>query len=184
MSRIFFAVLLPAGIRKKIVSLQSRIPVNPEDIKWTEENNLHITLHFVGETSEAKLRQLLQGAEVAADCCRQFTASVKGVGVFPSLASPRVLWAGIDEGRYDIMALARSLSVALGVFPDRRYVPHITLGRVRSENKVYLEDFIRNEKDFMTEKFRVNSFFCMESILTRKGPVYKKVKEIFLKKNK
>ena len=74
------------------------------------------------------------------DCCRQFTASVKGVGFVP--ASPRVLWAGIDEGRYDIWPW-HALCPPLESF--RQAVCSSYYSGQGTQRKSFLEDFIRNE---------------------------------------
>ena len=179
MPRIFFALDLPEQIRENLAQLQSSIPHASCAVKLVEKENFHLRLLFCGEVTEATLQQMLQQAQPVANTFPSFTFGIGGVGVFPSPARPRVFWTGIREGREHLMRLATSLSRALGVLPGHAFTPHLTLGRVRQGKSVNSRGFLE-QTDFYAGAFTADRFFCVESILTRRGPVYTKLKEFML----
>ncbi|HHX75316.1 MAG TPA: RNA 2',3'-cyclic phosphodiesterase [Firmicutes bacterium] len=178
MPRIFFAIDLPEKVRENLAQLQLKIPHDPGAVKLVEKDNFHLTLLFCGEVTEANLVRQLRQAAAVAKSFPPFTAGIGGVGVFPSPARPRVFWAGIREGREDIIRLAAALSRTLGVAPGQHYSPHLTLGRVRQGKRASSGNFLE-QTDFFAGAFAVDRFFCLESTLTRRGPVYQK-RETFM----
>lgn len=180
MPRIFFALSLPESVRQQLITLQARLGVAANAVKWVGKENLHLTLQFIGEVTELKLRQILQGAEMAAACCAKFSMMLADVGVFPSPAQPRVIWAGVSEGKEELTKLAQALDIALGRLPEKSFAPHVTLGRFRSGQISNIANALQTEELFRTEVITVESFYCFESTLTRRGPIYRQLKEIIL----
>ena len=179
MARVFFALELPDDLRRQIAFLQQEIPVKPGEVKWVEKNNLHITLYFAGEVDTSRLQQLLKRAEDTATHLKPFTAVIKGIGAFPALSRPQVLWLGIEEGRTEITSMAKMLTET----KDRSkkpFVPHLTMGRVRAGKKVDLKQFLQQAGDYKAGSFLVTKFCCFQSKLTPQGPIYTKIKEFFL----
>lgn len=119
--RAFIAIDLP--------SLVGPIPVGlrPED---------HLTLHFFENLPVERLATAIEAMVEAVIGSDPFDLEVRGVGAFPTLHHPRVLWAGVSEGAATVQSLVARLRHALeaGGFPiePRPYVPHLTLSRVRS----------------------------------------------------
>jgi 2'-5' RNA ligase len=103
-------------------------------VRWIPEQNLHITLWFIGHVDDAKaaaIRDSLCAAwEVTA-----FAIAIDGAGAFPPKGPPSTLWLGVTTGADRLTDLYRELEVrfaALGYEPERRpYHPHITIGRVK-----------------------------------------------------
>ncbi|NLZ38703.1 MAG: RNA 2',3'-cyclic phosphodiesterase [Firmicutes bacterium] len=180
MSRIFFALTLPEEIKTSLLALRKGLTIKPNAVKWVEKENLHLTLHFVGDVDNARIPQLLQKAAAAAAGTAKFTVSVEGVGVFPSLYRPRVVWAGIKKGQAEVIALAQALKQTLGSAQKQPLSPHITIGRIRSGKQLAIEPFLQREAQFYAGTFEVSSFTCFTSTLTRHGPIYRIIKEILL----
>src|SRR5260370_15909102 len=136
--RTFIAVDLGKPLRDRCASLQENLAHTGADVKWVEVENLHVSLLFLGEVDE---REITPICRVVADGCGQrnaFSLSVEQVGCFPHLRRPRVVWVGVGEGRAELVALHDALEPRLqelGCYrrEERRYTPHITLGRLRSE---------------------------------------------------
>src|SRR5215831_13551301 len=136
--RTFIAVDLGQAIRDRCVALQEALARTGTDVKWVGPDNLHVTLLFLGEVVDRDVPALCQAV---AGCCAEieaFPMSVETVGCFPNPRRPRVVWAGVGEGLQPLCALHDDLEVPLLDLgyrrEDRRYTPHITLGRVKSEH--------------------------------------------------
>jgi 2'-5' RNA ligase len=129
--RLFFAVPVPPlpGLTAVRDALAARLP----RARWSPPENFHITLKFLGETSEALVPALAEAAEKAARSAAPFEVSLEKFGGF---SSPRggALWAGCGDGREALAALAARLDAAAEAlsFPkeSRRFTPHVTLARL------------------------------------------------------
>lgn len=119
------------GHAKKIVK---RLRQVASDVKWVEPHLLHWTLHFLGETNEDDLFDVCQAAERATADLSEFTLEARGVGAFPRAKAPRTLWIGAGEGAEAMEALYDALDLELKPLgfrgENRRFVPHLTIGRV------------------------------------------------------
>jgi RNA 2',3'-cyclic 3'-phosphodiesterase len=96
----------------------------------------HLTLHFFEELSSNNLPAVVDSISKAVNGLEPFALEVRGVGAFPSLQRPRVLWAAIGNGSATLCSivdrLRRNLSSTGLPVEDRPFVPHLTLGRIRS----------------------------------------------------
>ncbi len=118
--------------------MQEKLARGGASLKWVEQENLHITLLFLGEVDE---RDLVDLCRAVARCCDQherFLVTVEGVGCFPNPRRPRIVWAGVSEGADQLRALHDSLEpplMELGCYrrEERLFTPHITLGRVKTD---------------------------------------------------
>lgn len=133
--RLFVALALPAAVREALAATQARLQRDAHPVRWSDITKLHLTLQFLGETDAAVVAPLLAGLarlEVA-----PLRLTLSGLGAFPGLQQPRVIWAGV-AGDIDalgqlqaaVVELTRTLGFAV---EPRSFVPHLTLGRVRSE---------------------------------------------------
>ena len=178
--RTFVAVEISDNqIIDSIEKFQSRININA---KAVDPHNLHFTLQFLGDVSEndaQKISKALQTIEFS-----RFKVSLKGVGVFPKLKFPRVIWVGTNEdGGKKLIELANKVQKALlplGFTSDKPFKPHITIFRVKNK----IEDIgekLEKEKDVDFGVQDIASVKFKQSILTPKGPVYSDIKEIVAK---
>lgn len=135
--RTFVAVDIGKAIRDRAAALQESLARAGVEFKWTERDNLHITLLFLGEVEDKKVPAVCRLVADAAQGLHPFTASVEGVGCFPNPRRPRILWVGVGDGAQSLCALHDALEAPLEGLgfrrEERRYTPHITLGRVRAE---------------------------------------------------
>ena len=175
--RLFVAVNLPGPLKGRIAGLQRELALTGADVKWVEEENLHLTVKFLGEVAPERLAALEGALARAVPACRAFRLELSGLGTFPPRGVPRVLWVGVGgevEAFRDLhRAVERSLA-ALG-YPeeDREFRPHLTLGRVRSPRGV---DALRHRMAALDGAYgdlAVGEVALMESRLTPRGPVYR-----------
>ncbi len=174
------AVPLDEALRPAVVDLQRAIarawPQADARVKWVEPANLHFTLKFLGEVPEEHLLSVVEAVrEVAA--FRPFELSIEGLGAFPDLRAPRVLWVGVQEGARELAALARHVEEALSRarFPreERPFEPHLTIGRVRTEGRERgLWQALERLRAAKIGRQRVEWVVVMESRLSPQGPTY------------
>ncbi len=137
MWRVFIAIELPRNLRARLAehikTLRSSIP----DVRasWSREDNLHLTLKFLGEIPIARVEELSAAASIAATKVEPFEIVVEGCGSFPPRGQPRVLWIGIDDpsGRLSELHCAVEDECAKAGFTHepRAFHPHLTIVRLR-----------------------------------------------------
>jgi 2'-5' RNA ligase len=115
--------------------VQRDLGAKASGLSWTKPENLHLTLRFLGDLGDSGVKRAGQAVERGAAEVPAFRARLGGLGTFPSIARPRVLWAGLAEGAEAASALAHSVNRALlrDEFgsPDKPFRAHLTLARVR-----------------------------------------------------
>ncbi len=140
--RLFAAIPLPAAVRAQVAAAQQALSVIDRDVRWVRPEHAHLTLHFLGDTPQTEVADLIVRLSDALADDRALAVRTTGIGAFPNLRRPRVLWLGLSAAD-DPAALARLNTLASNVHnasgalaahterPEAPFVPHITLGRVR-----------------------------------------------------
>jgi 2'-5' RNA ligase len=134
--RLFVALEVPEAVQQGIAAAWAPLRSQERGVAWADPKGLHLTLKFLGEVEERRLPLLETALARAARGSRPLRLQVQGVGAFPSLSSPRVLWVGVIGDREALAALQERVEeelVPLG-FPreGHPFTPHITVGRVRA----------------------------------------------------
>ena len=175
--RTFLGVDLSKAIRDRAVALQERLARTGTEVKWVEPANLHVTLLFLGEVDD---RQIVQVCRLAEECTAKeptFLMSVESVGCFPSAHRPRIIWIGVAEGAQRLCTVHDALESSLAELgyrrEERRYKPHATLGRVKSDRPTdKLSRALVAEAAWKGGETVVREILIMGSELTPHGPVY------------
>jgi len=179
MRRIFIAVKVEAeeSLLKLISSLKSRL--SNESIKWTNPDNIHITLSFLGDTEENLIKVIKSMLKDKCEGSGKFELIIRGSGVFRNLNDPKIIWIGIEPSEKlmrlngFIMKGLKELGVSM---EERPFKPHLTIGRIKHLNdKESLEALMEKYRDSEIQKTRVNEVILYESILLQSGPVYKPI---------
>jgi 2'-5' RNA ligase len=178
--RTFIAVDLGKAVRDRCVALQEALARASAgaDVKWVEQENLHVTLLFLGEVDDRAVPALCQAVTGACAGRDGFALSVEGVGCFPNPRRPRTLWAGIGEGAAELVALHDALEpplLALGCYrrEERQYTPHVTLGRVRGDGGAdRLAAELTRQAKWPGGATDVREVRVLSSELLPQGPVY------------
>lgn len=174
MPRLFTAIELPQAIKQQILGLHSDDLPNA---RWSRQDQMHITLHFIGEISQEQATATQQALEKVQSYA--FSLALAEVGQFPPKGKARVLWAGL---RVDPMlnALHSRIARALqptGFVPDERpFEPHLTVARFkpptpRAALEAYFYHYTHYER-FETPAFPVTEFLLYESELRPEGARY------------
>jgi RNA 2',3'-cyclic 3'-phosphodiesterase len=179
MKRIFIAVKVEPGetLLKMISSFKSVL--NGENIKWTNADNIHITLVFLGDTEEEQIRIISNILKESCEGFGKFELMIRGSGVFKSINDPRVIWAGIEpsEKFKNLNELIKSgLKTAGIMLEERPFKPHLTLGRIkRLKQAINIKELTARYSDVEIQRIAVTEIILFESILLQTGPVYKKI---------
>ncbi len=132
--RSFIAISLAEPARTAVVAYLEHLRAMVGGVAWTPPDHLHLTLKFLGDVDVARLSALGERLGTVAAATAPFTLDVAGVGAFPSLARPRVLWVGVvGPGLLTLSDDVEHACRAAGFAPESRALrPHVTLGRVRA----------------------------------------------------
>jgi 2'-5' RNA ligase len=137
--RTFIAIPLSPLVIAKLGDAQRalRRKCSEQAVSWVKPENIHLTLFFLGDILPERQSPVEAALSVVARNVRPFTFSVQGAGAFPNLNRPRVIWVGLEEPTGQLALLHRAVNEAManvGFQPeDRRFSPHLTLGRVRQQ---------------------------------------------------
>lgn len=184
--RTFIAIELPDEIKESLARLQDRLKKSQADVKWVAPENIHLTLKFLGEISEAQLEKITGALEETCQNKKCFQISLSTIGAFPKINFPRVIWVGVEKGDQETKELAEELEERisrLGIPKEKHpFSSHITLGRVRSYlNKDKLINELKTAGFMEGKEFAVKELTFFKSTLTPKGPVYEILKTASLK---
>jgi RNA 2',3'-cyclic 3'-phosphodiesterase len=140
--RVFCAITLPDKARASLVRHidHLRVAVPNAEASWSREQNIHLTLKFLGEIETSRIKALTAAAENAVMGHSPFQISIQDNGVFPSSGTPRVLWIGIRDESGNLLKLHSRLEemCAREDFARelRNFHPHLTIARLRKPQGV------------------------------------------------
>ncbi len=183
--RTFIAIkIVPENELKSFIG-KAKIAFNDESIKWVDENNLHLTLRFLGQTSAEQVKKITRSLEKIAFQTGRFPVQLKGAGYFKSNRAPKVLFVDINDAE-SLKELAMSIDeevVMTGFEPEnRKFNPHLTLARIKFIKNI--ESFLLFIKDWKEKEFQtvqVTEIIYYQSILNSDEPVYKPLGKFKLK---
>ena len=184
--RAFIAFPLPEEVKKKIGTYLKPLQDRYREVKWVRPENLHITLHFLGDIEEEagdRISTVLERAAAGQFCIE---VNFSGIGYFPPKGVPRVVFtpltAGAEECADFYRASGRELKTLINL-KMKKFIPHITLGRVRKGRR--LERNIGEERqDRLEGSFLIDRAVLYKSVLYSTGPSYSELREyIFKQKN-
>lgn len=149
-----------------------------ERIKWVEEENLHLTLKFIGEISEDEVHDIDYQLK-SIPRTGKIGFNIEGVGLIKNLQDPRAIYANIknEDGVESLSSKINSCLKEIGIAPDTKsFLPHLTLGRIKVlRDKERLRDILMDFRNHYFQHVIGDEFILFESILTPSGPIYKKI---------
>jgi len=167
--RLFIAVPLPPEIRAGLASLQGGLP----NVRWTEPENMHITLRFIGETNGSGGRDL--DAELASVRFSPFELSMTGIGCFQKRGKVHTLWAGVETSAEltTLQERVERATIRAGFEPEgRKFKPHVTLARFRYGAGAQVGNFMEAHNAYRSPPFSVDHITLFESHLSHDGAQY------------
>jgi 2'-5' RNA ligase len=175
--RAFLGIPIPDSLKPKISRIQDKF--DDFDIKFVEKENMHFNLRFFRYIEEEKIDKLKELLEKVCFQFEPFEIDISGIGAFPSKNYVRVIWLGVKQGYQTFKTLAEMVGKSvesLGFKKEERFVPHLTLGRVRSgRNKNELLVLLRKLEEVEVGKMKIDKLVLFQSKLSPGGPVYEEV---------
>ncbi|MEE8402331.1 MAG: RNA 2',3'-cyclic phosphodiesterase [Candidatus Hydrothermarchaeaceae archaeon] len=150
-------------------------------LRVVRPENLHLTLKFLGEVPGDSIDCIVKAVEGTLSGFSPFETSLVGTGAFPSLDYMRVVWVGFGENRERFVEMQKAVDealVPLGFAPEKRFHPHLTLARMKSQKgKGQLKEFLLKNQERAFGTLTVDSVRLKKSVLTPKGPIYSTERE-------
>ena len=179
--RCFLALELPKEVKDTLYKISENFDSKLAKVKWVSKKNLHLTLKFLGEISETdveKVKILLSDKSFSSS-----TVSLGKVSFFPKIGNPQVIFVGFSFPG-NLFDLQSDIELLLSPYfkQDERFEAHLTLGRIKKINarEAFSSYFL--PFNFSSLHFPFETLTLYSSILTKEGPVYKKIQSFELKK--
>jgi 2'-5' RNA ligase len=175
--RAFVAIRVGSEIESRIGAFIAQMAPSVRGVSWVAPVRLHLTLRFLGDSVDPSLLHALTEAiaKAAADFA-PFRIAAHGVGAFPSLQRPRVLWIGLAGAPLPSIADAIDRKVVGLGFPprDHEFSPHLTIGRVRSPKRFSVKsiEIIRRAANREFGQAEIRELILFRSYLSSEGSRY------------
>jgi 2'-5' RNA ligase len=167
--RLFVGLSLPADVRSRLASLKGGLP----DARWVTEENLHLSLRFIGEAASGDERDIDLALQSVTGS--PFDLTLAGFGAFERRGRVHSVWAGVEKSD-PLFALRDRIESALvrsGLEPEhRKFTPHVTLARMKKGNAQVTGLYLETHAGFSAPPFAVDHFTLFESHLSHSGAKY------------
>ena len=176
--RTFIAVDLTREIRDRCLGLMETLAEAAPAVKWVEEDNLHVTLVFLGEVDDRDLIDVCRAVQAVCATIKPFALEIAGVECFGDPRRPRTIWVGVEEGKEQLVTLHDALEQAMLELrcyrrEERRFTPHVTLGRVKGdEPSEDLPQALLRQRDWRGGECTISEVRVLSSELRKEGPIY------------
>ena len=135
--RLFVALRVPDPVKDEIEKAQSELQeaLSKSAVRWTRREQFHLTLQFLGDVPATRFGALESSVRSEVSKLASIRLVAEGLGVFPDLRRPRVVWVGVGSDGPELPTLFRAVRLASTSFsaesPDEKPVGHVTLGRIK-----------------------------------------------------
>ena len=177
MLRAFVAVEMPGPVRKALEEVQSGLKQLNIRARWVRPENIHLTLKFLGNIPAGHVPSIGEVLRVVAQAHGRFSLAAAGLGVFPDIRHPKIIWVGLTSRPEALTPLQQDLDgrlAALG-FPreEKPFRGHLTIGRFRAEGfPGPVADAVKRHAAAEFGTFAVDEIVLMKSDLRPEGPLY------------
>lgn len=189
--RVFIALPVPETVRRKLATIRTAFEKENIPFRWVKPENIHLTLVFLGEVDCALIEAVGKAMDRVACKCSTIPLRVKGLGVFPTIKRPRVLWAGISGETARLKELKRSLDSRLQTIPGLGHIPdqrsfkaHLTLARIKRMKRQLdvrqLSSAMMQNQSGLSSSIDACMVCLIKSELTPNGAVYTELKRVEL----
>ena len=184
MIRVFLSIDIDDSVLlTKISNIQSRLNQDAAKMKLTENENIHFTWRFFGDTPISMVDSIHSELEKLRHS--PFTIKISGVSAFPRINNPRIIWIGVSNNKNVMIELKKKtdeLITVLGYHPEKkRFIPHATIARVRAvRNRDIIKQNLIDLADIQIGDMTVDAISMTKSTLTPSGPIYETLWKIHL----
>jgi RNA 2',3'-cyclic 3'-phosphodiesterase len=184
--RTFIAIDLPPAVISLLGKVQEELKATGLRVKWVRPKNIHLTLKFIGNINPSDIDKICGAMTDAVDDIDGINLVARGVGVFPGIKRPRVVWIGLGGQIQLLFAMQRALEdnlEALGFEKEKRpFKGHLTLGRFKQTvHPDTIRQFLQEYANLSSEEFTVRRIILFRSELKPTGAVYTQLQQVVFK---
>ncbi len=184
--RCFVAIQIPIHVQRVFEKIQNELKTKIEKASWTKNGNFHLTLKFLGNVKKDTISDVCNALDKTTIKQIPFSLEFGGIGTFPNLSRPRVLWIGLKQGGKITTSLSRYINNALfycDVKSNERFHPHVTLARLKKYANLrgYIELF-EEYQTIQNTSMTVNEITLVKSELHPNGAIYTPIRRFHLSK--
>jgi 2'-5' RNA ligase len=183
--RTFVAFALPGQVLERLRKHADRLKARRLPVRWVKPENIHLTVKFLGDIRPSEVDPVFQAMRATAAACRAANLSAGGLGVFPGIKKPRVLWVGVTGELEALSRVHADLETRLeqAGFPreKRPFKSHLTLGRFKEGvDPKSLAEILGSCSDISPAPFEARELTLYKSDLKPSGAVYTELKSVCL----
>ena len=173
--RTFLSLNIDASVEPLAAEIQKRVKeqLGRHHVKWEDPAKFHLTLRFLGDIDEDKIPELTGVLDRLKFDFEKIDFTAKGIGFFPDSKYPNVVFIDLSESGSNTEKLVGFIDKIIfnfGVRPEKKFIPHITIGRFKRDKRVKIESPV--EIDFQPFNIEFSSYFLMQSILQKEGSAH------------
>jgi len=179
--RSFIAIELPQNVQSGLGQIRSELErAEHPFIKWVNPESIHLTLKFLGNIPFNRVTEIAKAMDEATQGASPFHLEISGLGGFPNLKQPRVIWVGIKGEIDKLLSLQQNIDSALALLgfvrEERYFMPHLTLARIKERaspaERKSLGELVVSTRFETSYPINVGAISLMRSQLTPEGAVY------------
>ena len=175
--RTFIAAEMSAEVRARARQLVGRLQATDAKVTWAKPETMHLTFKFLGEVDLIDIPALCAAVTNAVANLPPFEIELRGAGAFPTAHRPRTIWLGVGRGEAELVELHDAIDRALSGLgyrsEQRRFRPHLTVGRVRGGRDLdRLGQRITENADYVGGVSSVDEVVVFSSELEPDGPLH------------
>ncbi|MFW9931165.1 MAG: RNA 2',3'-cyclic phosphodiesterase [Candidatus Thorarchaeota archaeon] len=180
--RVFLSIDIDdKTLLSKVKEIQSKLDRDSAKMKLVEEENIHFTWRFFGDTPSRKIDSIY--SEMSKLEHSSFDIQIQGVGAFPNIRHPRVIWIGVTDNEQQMQQLKSETDLLLSNvgynIEKQKFTPHATIARVRFvKDKDRLFRCLEALEPERIGSMKVDTIRLTKSTLTSSGPIYETLWEI------
>jgi 2'-5' RNA ligase len=176
--RTFVAIEIPYEIKDRANRMIGKLRDTPAKVKWVAPEHMHWTLKFLGNVDMLEIPPVCEAVNRAVEPLAAFEMEIRGAGAFPDVGRPRTVWIGTGQGSEKMIELHDAIEFELAKLgyrsENRRFRPHLTIGRVRNSPLGIgeLGRLLEEQADFEGGLSLVDEVVVFSSVLGRDGPTH------------
>ena len=183
--RAFIAIELPDSVKTLLGQVQQELKSLGLKARWVRAQNIHLTLKFLGDINAGDIDSIGNAMADAAAGCATLTLKIGGIGFFPGIQRPRVVWVGLGGDIPNLLNMQRNLEdrlATVGFAKEKRsFKAHLTLGRFRqAANSDTVHRILKDFIDLGSHQFMAGRITLFKSVLKPSGAVYSPLRQTAL----
>lgn len=183
--RTFLSLNINSTLKEKVSEIQESVKklLSSYLVKWESPDKFHMTIRFLGDITEEDADNMVKDFDNAVFNFDKLLFLSSSIDCFPNVKRPNVIFLKLSESENNSEKMTDEIDriiLKYGIKPDKKFVPHMTLGRFKRENRQGVENV--SFPDIETINFEFKSFYLMKSVISSRGAQHFEIKEFPFRK--